>query len=288
MRKKWLAAGAVLAVGFVMFSVSVFSASASAAGYEVYKAALERTKGAKSLTADVDVRITDHGKKVFSGRAKVKLNKEMKAGNVEAVFQDGTEGAKGRVRQVFWQDGKVIFKEGDEEIYRWLEHPKGEKGKEGPPKAARFIANALLRSVREDMTVEKGPDGGKRVELALSEQRIPSFVNGIGRIAMTKASRSRPRGPESGCMAEIPVLTKAIRVEEMDFTADITPTNRLQQQTVRVRMTGRDDAGKHHELTLQIRARFSGMNQTDPKRIDLAGKKAVKMEWDRMKFGRHH
>lgn len=77
-------------------------------------------------------------------------------------------------------------------------------------------------------------------------------------------------------MAEIPVLTKAIRVEEMDFTADITPTNRLQQQTVRVRMTGRDDAGKHHELTLQIRARFSGMNQTDPKRIDLAGKKAVK------------
>ena len=89
MRKKWLAAGAVLAVGFVMFSVSVFSASASAAGYEVYKAALERTKGAKSLTADVDVRITDHGKKVFSGRAKVKLNKEMKAGNVEAVFRTG-------------------------------------------------------------------------------------------------------------------------------------------------------------------------------------------------------
>lgn len=120
------------------------SASASATGYEVYKTALEKTKGATSLTAKVDVNMTDNGTKVFEGHADIKLNKEMRAGSVEASFSDG---AKTHSRQVYRQDGKVILKKGDEDVYRLMEHPKGEHGKEGlpgRPKAAGPIVNTLM------------------------------------------------------------------------------------------------------------------------------------------------
>ncbi|GAA5344792.1 hypothetical protein [Planifilum fimeticola] len=292
MRKKWLAAGAVLALGVMIFFVTVFSASASAKGYEVYKTALEKTKEAKSLTADVDVLITDNGAKLMTGRAKVKLNKEMKAGSVEATFRDESgDGSKPFSRQVYWQDGKVIFKEGDEDVYRWMEHPKGEKGREGPPgraKAAGIVANVLMRSLQDDMTVEREPDGGKRVELTLSERQIPSFADAIGTMAISKASRSHSWGPVRECKVELPELTKEVKVEGIDLTADVAPKNSLEQQTVKIRMTGTDDSGKRHELTLQIRVRFSGIGETVPERIDLTGKKTRKMEADRMKFGWQH
>lgn len=292
MRKKGLAAVAALVLGAVVFFVTVFSSPASAKGYEVYKTALEKTKEARSLTADVDVLITDNGAKLMTGRATVKLNKEMKAGSVEATFRDESgDGSKPFSRQVYWQDGKVILKEGDEDVYRWMEHPKGEKGKAGPPgrpKAAGIVANALMRSLRDDLTVERRPNGGKRVELTLSERQIPAFADAIGAMAVSKASRFHSLRPVRACREELPALTKEVKIEGIDLTADVAPENSLEQQTVKIRMTGTDDSGKRHDLALRIRVRFSGIDETVPERIDLTGKKTRKMEADRMKFVWQH
>src|SRR5690606_27073189 len=137
MRKKGLAAVAALVLGAVVFFVTVFSSPASAKGYEVYQTALEKTKEARGLTADVDVLITDNGAKLMTGRATVKLNKEMKAGSVEATFRDESgDGSKPFSRQVYWQDGKVILKEGDECI-SVDGTSEGRKGKGGASRPAQ-------------------------------------------------------------------------------------------------------------------------------------------------------
>lgn len=301
MRKKWLTVGVGFGVGAAMLLVSGFSAMANTSGYDAYKTALKNTKAAASLTANADLTVTDNGTKVLAGTANIKMSHEPNAGSMAATFDDGT---RTNSINVYRQDGKVIFKSGDNDVYRVMDQnaPKWQhKGDmPNPPKASEQVFDALMGNIRELATVESEPDGSKQAALHLSGSQIPAVVNALGTLAVSKAADhggwdhgnwnhdSTSSAPHPEMKVNLPKLTDNVKVEKIDLDAKIGRDNVLEQQTAEINLTGTDDSGKNHVLAIRLHVDFSGVNQTAPERIDLTGKQTMEIHNDGKKHGWHH
>lgn len=281
MRKKWLTVGATFGIGAAMLAVGGISAMANTSGYDAYKEALKMTKSASSMTADVQLTVTDNGAKVLAGTASLKQNQASNAGSVSAEIGGGTETHSVKV---FRQDGKVIVKSSDSEVYKVMDLNGSQwrhDGSQNPPKAAEQIFNALLGNIRELATVESESDGGKHAALHLSGSQVPAVVNALGTLAVTKAADAHP-------IASLPKLTDHIQVDRIDLDAQIGPDNMLKEQTAVIGITGKDGSGSEHEVMIQLRVDFSGLNQTVPERVDLSGKQTEQIQHDGAKRGWNH
>ncbi len=301
MKRRWLTAGVGFGIGAVMLFASGFSAMANTSGYDAYKAALKNTKAVKSLTANADLTVTDNGTKVLTGTANIKLNQEMNAGSMAATIGDSTETHS---LNVFRQDGKVIFKSGDSEVYRVMEQNVSKWQHEGdrsnPPKAVEQVFDALMGNLRELATVESESDGGKQAALHLSGSQIPAVVNALGTLAVFKVAdcdgwdygkwnhAENTSFTPSDKKMNLPKLTDNIKVDKINLDAKINPDNLLERQTAEINITGTDDSGKNHVLAIRLHVDFSGFNQTIPERIDLTGKQTLEIQNDGTERGWHH
>lgn len=301
MRKKWLTAGVGFGIGAVMLLVSGYSALAETSGYDVYKAALKNTKAQTSLSANVDLTITDNGTKLLVGNAKIKLSHELNTGSVEANFDNGTQK---HTLNVFRQDGKIIFKSGDQAVYQVMEHNTSEWQHEGvsqnPPKEVEQVFDALMGNMRELATVENESDGGKQAALHLTGSEIPAVANVLGTLVVSKVvggdgwdhgkwnHAGNSSFAPSDMKVNLPKLTDNIKIEKINLDARINPDHVLEQQTAEINITGTDDSGKNHGLNIQVHVDFSDFNQTTPERIDLTGKQTLEIQHHGAKHGWHH
>ncbi|MDR9857006.1 hypothetical protein RJP21_25765 [Paenibacillus sp. VCA1] len=303
MRKKWLPVAAGFGLGAVMLLSSGYSAMAGTSGYDAYKTAVKNTKTVQSMTSHVDMTVTDNGTKVLSGTAVIKMNHKLQTMSMSGSMNDGKQTHE---MQAFRQDGKMIFKSGDQEEYRVVtqnaakwQHQAGTDAAPGMPKAAEQVVDALMGNIRNLATVENESDGSKQAELHLSGSQIPAVVNALGSLVASKAgsgdwehkSWKQDAGashPSSEWHPSLPKLTDHIQVEQINFDAKINPDQILERQTAEISITGTDDTGKKHDLSVQIHIGLSDYNQTTPDRVDLTGKPIKEMQSDGPKRGWHH
>ncbi|BFH62063.1 hypothetical protein PAJ34TS1_26550 [Paenibacillus azoreducens] len=303
MRKKWLPVAAGFGLGAVMLLTSGFSAMAGTSGYDVYKTALKNTKAAESITSHVDMTVTDNGMEVLSGTAVIKMNHKLKTMSMVAAMKDGKQTHE---VQAFRQDGKMIFKSSDQEEYRLMtqnaskwQHKDGAETAPNMPKAAEQVVDALVGNIRDLATVENESDGSKHTELHLSGNQIPAVVNALGSLVASKAGSgdwehgsrkqaAQSPNPSSDLELNLPKLTDNIKIEHINFDAKINPDQILEKQTAEINITGTDDSGKSHILTVQIHIDFTDYNQTTPDRVDLTGKRITEVQSDGPKRGWHH
>jgi|HigsolmetaGSP12D_1036236.scaffolds.fasta_scaffold00670_11 hypothetical protein len=294
MKKGWTM-GIVFGAGAALLLASGFSAMANTDGYDAYMTALNHTKARTSLTADVDLSIADNGTRLLAGQAEIKLSRELRSGSMTAVLDDGT---RTRTLNVYRQDGKVIFKTGEDDAYRVMERsgpPWARQNRQealpNPPKAAERAFDALMGPMRDLATVEENADGTRQASLHLSGSQIPAVVQALGALIVSKAADGggwnhggrhpggnwQPDGqealPSSNKPAALPKLTDNVKVEQVRLDAVIDPDGALERQNADIRITGTDGSGRKHELAIRFQAVFSGFDRTVPDRIDLTGKK---------------
>ncbi|MFD2332836.1 hypothetical protein ACFSR7_26565 [Cohnella sp. GCM10020058] len=274
MNKKWWMAGGAFGVGAAMLLASGISAMASTSGYEAYEAAVTKTSQVSSLTARVNLTVSDNGKSLFAGSSDIRLDKARRAISLNAKAEgDG----KAHAADVFVQDGQLIVKTADSEAYKVkaLDEEKESAADEkphGPPQAALQLFDALTGNVKELATVETDADGSKRASLHLSGSQIPAVVNALGALA---ASGLAEHGDAA---AQAPTLTDGVKVERIELDADIGPDGLLEDQTASLVLTGKDGTGLKHELHLAFRVDISDLDGTTPDRIDLTGKKVEPLD----------
>ena len=281
MKKKWLTAGAGLGIGAVLFLASGISAMENTSGYDTYKTALKNTKAESSMTANVDLTITDNGKKIIIGTADLKVNKDQKAGSVAAFIGDNTET---RSINVFRQEGKVVFKNSEEDVYKVKElntskwQHNGDQ--QGPPKAVGQIFGTLFGNIKELATIENKANYGKHIELHLSGDQVPAVVNAVGTMAVSKIGNHPNSENTPDWMANMPKLTDKIKVDKIDLEAEISPNNVLKEQSAKIKIIGTDDSGKKHDLTINIDIDYTDFNKTVPETVDLTDKKIEEIKKD--------
>jgi hypothetical protein len=283
MKNKWWMAGGAFGIGVAMLLVSGFSAMASTSGYDAYKTAVKNTKAVTSLTAIMDLTVTDNGTKVLTGTSHIKLNRELNSGSMAAAFDDQTQKHS---LNVFRQDGKLIFKSSDNEVYRVKEQNASKWEQNGvapnPPKAVEQVFDALMGNIRELATLESTSDGGKQAKLHLSGSQIPAVANVLGTLAVSKLADYKQWD------LSFPKLTDNIKVEEINLDAKINENNALERQSAEINVTGTDESGNKHVLAIQLNIGFSSLNETVPEKIDLTGKKLVEIQNQETNRGWHH
>ncbi|HZG15971.1 MAG TPA: hypothetical protein VE710_13215 [Candidatus Bathyarchaeia archaeon] len=284
MNKKWLAMGSGIGIGVVMLVTSGLSVSASYTGYEAYKGALKQTQAVDSISGNLHLMVSNNSGKVLQVTSTFKKNNEQDASSAVVQLDNGTEK---HVLNVYRQDEKTIVKNSKSDVYHVIE-------KQGPPwrheggnpemaEEMEKVIDALVGDLRNNVTLENQANGKKKVSLHLAGNQVPGAVNAVGSLIIKKASAHHENAENTwhqgkGANAlhdmkvDLPKLTDNIHVQEVNLDATINADNYLESQAVAIKINGQDASGNDHQVTVELDADLSGLNQTMPDQVDLSGK----------------
>ncbi|MED4752010.1 hypothetical protein [Brevibacillus choshinensis] len=286
MKKKWWVMGASVGLGVVLLWGAGLPVRADNSGLAAYEAAMKHTKTETSLTAHVKLDITDNGKPLFKGAGEAKVDRDKQEASVSGTLEDVTR-ATTQSFQAFREDGKVIVKKGDSDVYRVIEpqerRTKHFKAPANPPVIVEQVSNIALGNIRELSTVENLPDGSKQVSLLLKERDVPVFVNKAATMIFSKlAEQKQDAASGKDFPVRLPELQEDIQVEQVFLNATIDENNRIEHQSAEIHVSGRDVAGQEHEITVKLDVTLSDFSQTNVEHMDLTGKQVERIEgWHR-------
>ncbi|RRJ65548.1 hypothetical protein EHV15_23480 [Paenibacillus oralis] len=302
--KIWIKRGTVFGLGAALLLASGLSAMAGTSGYETYKSALKHTISAESLTNQGTIVVTDNGKQIFRADLEAKRNKETNGMSASAKFTV-TGASESQTMQAFKQGEKAILHEGDSDTYRVMNLGENKReagsGEFAPPQHAEQFIEALMGNVKDLATVEELPSGVKQASLHLSGSQIPAVVQAAGSLAashLTAGPKFHGQMGAEGRMAgndsetaqkdglahpsmpkvDFPELTDNVKVEDIQFDAEISPEQYIKHQQGKITISGTDKAGDKHELVISIDCDLSGFGQTTPDTVDLTGKQVETIE----------
>ncbi|SEN67269.1 hypothetical protein [Lihuaxuella thermophila] len=286
MNKKKLGIFALsLGVSASVLLTSALSVKAgNASGYDQYKAALKQTKAVENLTGNLDLSIQDNGKKLFTVDSTIRRDLKNHAGNGKINIEAN---GKKQTLEVYHQENKKIMKASNSEIYyvmnekeKKVHHKSGDRAQK-----AEFVIDALMSGLRNDIQSVNRTDGSKEVSLNLSEGQISPVVQALVSILVQNAAGHEPDRGHHGApffkgelKPDLPELTRDIKIKQVNIKAEINKENRIEEQTAQVLVTGKDAAGKEHQLTIRIRLDLSQFNHTVMDKVDLTGKKVKTFE----------
>ncbi|MEI7026240.1 hypothetical protein [Paenibacillus sp. y28] len=296
MKKKWVMLGSVVGISSVVMAATGFSALASTSGYEAYKSALKQTKAVQNVTVQAGASLQDNGLELVraSGNVRIAADNQAASGTAEISANGASQSVS-----FFKQADQTVVKPGAEETYYVKQWDKAKQGmnsahKDDPEVSAQVetVIDALLGNLKDYVAVEDNADGTKQISLQLDNTQLPAVVNAIAPIAIKHATRERPMKQQGSGAEELPFqknwiqaaapeLTQDIKIENVHLKATVNAANYIEHQEAEVTVSGKDDSGEAHQLTLHVAADLSEFNSTTPETIDLTGKNVQEIKKER-------
>ncbi|WP_248929948.1 hypothetical protein [Paenibacillus hamazuiensis] len=289
MAKKWWIMGTAVGVGVVMMAASGLSAMADSSGYDVFKDAWKHTKTAESIGGKVTVTLADNGTQLMQVNSQFKANHKTADASADVT---AVSGSVTRAMNVYHQDGKMILKTSDSDVYKVIEGAGPDKEQfhnsadhEEFSAAAEKVVDALVGNLRSQVTQQTQAGGGTQLSLHMTDGQVPAVIDAIGSLAVKMHGAHMDRMDEQGYHADanpffgadfkpnFPQLKDDIHVKEVLIDATVDANRYIDAESARVTVTGKDAAGVQHEVTLSVDVDLNGVNETVPATVDLTGKK---------------
>ncbi|NOU97051.1 hypothetical protein GC093_28070 [Paenibacillus sp. LMG 31456] len=310
-RKKLALIGTGVTVGTFLLITSAYAGIAETSGYDTYKSAIKNTVTAKSMTDTVAVSIQDNGKQVVSVNAIVKKDKPANAVSANVNIQGG--GSDQSVNVYTTADGKKVIKTGASEVYNVFDAKDTQHGREMKKEKAdvgqgdKFnqeaenLIDALVGNLKQYVNETAAVDGSKEIHVSLSGSQLPTAVNAVGSFLVKKASHDSLKAHESDTSNKkelfgadlsslkqaMPKLTQDVAITNVDIQASVDANNTITKQKATLAISGKDESGAAHMVTVNVDLGISGLNTTTPDSIDLTGKQVQTVDakqWDKSKF----
>ncbi|MDP4142878.1 MAG: hypothetical protein Q8936_00140 [Bacillota bacterium] len=280
MNKKLALMVTAVAVGGTMLAGTAATVMAQSSGYDIYKAAVLNIPTIKDATAKADITVTDNGSVILTANDQTKFNKN---NNTTSSLNDVKYGTKELKTESYVQDGKMINKTSDSDVYTVMERGQGKRvekkaGSEDNQIKQGFqgIIDAYVGSRSDDFTATSNSDGTKTVNIKLDESQITPLDNAIVSFAVKAAGSGEFRNKQEGISADlkavIPQLTSDITVKAIDANALIDSKNEIENQTTNITISGKDADGKVHNIVITAKIALSDIDNTTPDKVDLTGK----------------
>lgn len=257
-------------------------ASAGNSGLDVYREAMKHTKAETSMTAHVQVEVTDSGKRLATLSGEAKIDRDRQEMSAAGTLEDWV-GGKSRSFEAYREDGSVIVKKGDSDVYQLIETGGWQKKREdapaAPPVIVEHVHDMMLGHFRDLSRVESLPDGSKEVDLQLTEEELPFFANKIAEKFFAKVAKEKQPGESDihNVPLQLPKLKQDIEVEQVALQAKIDRDNRIAGQSAEIHVAGTDERGQKHELVVKVDVSLSDFSQTQPVHFDPAGKQVERV-----------
>lgn len=291
MNKKTLMMGLGIVVGSTLLISSAYAGIGSSTGYEAYKSAVKTMHKVDNVTGSLVVTVKDNERTLLTVNSQGKFDKASQTGSGKMEVKGGTADQS---LSFYSQEGKKIVKNSAINTYNVFEmekdgHQKWKKHHQDIEdhsfnQEAENIIDSLVGDLKNDMTLENNTDGTKVVNLSLKGSQLPMIVNTLASVIVKNGSQHLVNGAlaTSGEQSKLlltdnwshvlPKLEKDIQIKLVQVKAEINKEDRITHQEAVLTISGKDQDGAAHEVTISFDLQLSEFNNTVPDQIDLTGK----------------
>lgn len=274
--KKKSAIAISFAVGTMLFATTALAEVAAKSGYEQFKDSLKFTADSfteklSSYTTDISFEFKDNDTVISSESSigKFDVSKQAQEYNTTSLYGGNkTEGysysdKKSNISYNKDQDTYYVTEYTNENDIKVFSNPFKEKSAGDIEK----IADAVVGDLKDYVVVTQNPDGSKEMSGSLSEAQIPALINAV---VSFQFKSSFSNGQFNG--NAMPAVSKDIFIKEIKGKVLVDKDGLIQSILGTGVLSGKDEAGKEHNLTFQLLAKVSNINSTVVNKPDLTGK----------------
>jgi len=268
------------ALGTVMFASTAMAEVMSKSGYDQLKDSMKYT--AESLTSDVSsytldmsFALKDNGTVISS---ETSLNKYDVSKQAMENVSTNIDGKVKRENYYYADKNGYINKNSDQNVYYVSEYtsPREVNSFKNPFKEKEAsdvekIADALVGNLKDSVVVTENTDGSKVLSGSLKESQIPALVNAVVSLQSKNEFGNRNNNEDN-----MPKITKDIFVKEISGKMVVNKDGLIQSILGTGVLSGKDDSGKEHVITLELLGKVTNVNSTVVKKPDLSGKTVEK------------
>lgn len=265
-------------LGSLIFATTALADIANKSGYDQLKDTLKITADSASnkldsFTLDFSSVIKDNDKILTSDNEVQKHDRSKKA---EEYLSTRESIEAGKFNSTTYSDPTTMIQQNDKDLtYYVTEFTEPRKIEtfnnpfdENQASDVEKIADAVVGSLKDQVMVKENQDGTKDFSGSLSEVQIPTLVNAVASYQLKQQFNGRNQG--------MPHLTQDIYVKDVKGSAHVNKEGLLENMLGTVNISGKDEQGNVHEITLEILFKLSGINSTVVTKPDLNGQKVIK------------
>lgn len=264
------------AVGTVLFASTALAEIAAKSGYDQFKDAAKITaenftEKLSSYTTDISFVLKDNETIISSQDWTGKYDVSKQAQETTSINFDGNNKSENysymdKKSSIFYdrnQDTYYVNEFTNENEVKIFSNPFKEKSAGDIER----IADALVGDLKDYVVVTQNTDGSKELSGSLSEAQIPALINAVVSFQFkSQFSNGQPNG------SMIPAISKDIFIKEIKGKVVIDKDGLIQSILGTGILSGKDEAGKEHNLTFELLAKVNNINSTVVNKPDLSGK----------------
>jgi hypothetical protein len=281
MNKKLLA---VIGISGTIMLGSVYSISANTSGYDLYKEALKKTHTAESATLDFNLNIEDNKKSILSSHSIFKSDSVNQLNSISTRLANESEVSN---MNMYKQAGNwYVIKDGLDQVYKMdmSKNPHHSNTVELKDDVENLI-DVMTKNLQQQITVAEKKDGNHVIELDLTGKEIPLSANALSTLMIKHAvmlqDNNEMESSDFHIKTKLPELDHEITIKQVKLTAQVNKENYIEQQTVKVILTGKDKQDTRHELVLSINLNATNYNQTTVTPVEIPADKVVEFNHGR-------
>lgn len=259
---------------------SVYSISANTSGYDLYKAALKKTHTASSATMSMNVNLEDNDKSIFTMDSIYKADVKNQVSAISTELANESEQSN---MNLYKQDGNWFVKKDETDTFYKIEmnNPHHKNTTELKDDLENLI-DVMTKNLQQQITVGEENNGAHTIELDLTGKEIPLTANAISTLMIKHAAmiqeNSNQESSEFHIKPSIPELDHDITVKQIKLVASVNKENYIEQQTLRVVVTGKDKLEKKHELEFKMDLKVSDYNNTEVTPVEINAENVMELE----------
>jgi hypothetical protein len=268
-------------IGLLLLATTALADIANKSGYEQLKEAVKTTyercsTSLNSFTLDVSMVVKDNGNVLNSENSVSKY--DMAQGIIEETSH--SQRANGESTSYYsYRDKSTDIRQhaGDKKYYvtEYAEqnNPVVFHNPFAEDEAADLerIVDALVGSLRDQVMVKEKDDGSKEIYCSLSEVQIPALINAVTSFQVKQEFSYRNSNEKTR-------LVEDIYVKGIGGSAQVNTEGLLESLLATATISGRDEQGNVHEITIDVLFNLSAINSTTISKPDLSGKEVIKQE----------
>lgn len=264
-------------LGTLLVASTALADIANKSGYDQLKDALKVTAEQSSekfdsFTLDFSMAMKDNGKTLMTSNEIAKHDRT-KGASETISSGESLNGNKNNSNYYTDKKTRIRVSEGDPTYYvteftkERTDEPFDNPFKEDSAADVEKIADAIVGSLKDHVVVTENTDGSLGFVGSLTEVQIPSLVNAVASYSLKQEF--------NGNQDNMPHLTKDVFVKEVKGTAKVNKDGVMENILGTAVLSGKDEQGSVHEVTVEILAKLSGINSTTVTKPDLTGKKVI-------------
>lgn len=278
MNKKLLA---IIGISGTLMLGSVYSISANTSGYDLYKEALKKTHSADSATLNFNLTLEDNKKSILSSESIFKSDSVNQVNSISTRLANESEVS---MMNMYMQDGNwFVMKDGLDTVYKMdtSNNPHHSNTAELKDDVENLI-DVMTKNLQQQITVAEKKDGTHIIELDLTGKEIPLTANALSTLMIKHAVMIQDNNDNESSdfhiKAKVPELDHDITVKQVKLSAQVNKENYIEQQNVKVVVTGKDKQGTIHELVLGMDLNATDYNQTTVTHVEIPTDKVVEFD----------